>query len=743
MASTVETRRSFCRFCHAACAIDVDVDTSTNTVLAINGVKDDPMFEGYTCIKGRQLVEAHHSPERLLQCQIRDRAGNLQPATTEAALDVIAARLRTVIDRHGPHAVAIYGGTYAFQNSAGVATATAFAQGLGTRNIYTSVTLDQPAKVYTTMRYGHWEGGLHSFDSADVCFMIGNNPIVSHYAPPGSLPPFSPSRRLRDAQARGLKLIVADPRTSDVAKLADIHLPVLPGEDAALLAGMIHVIIAEDLYDRNFVGAHVNGFEALSDAVAPFTPAVAASRAGVDPQQLVAAARMFAAANRGIASTGTGPEMAGNGTLTAYLVTALNIICARFCQEGELSSIPRVFTAVSPRRAQVGPPLALFGEGFPQSRFRGLTHLGTEMPCNVLADEILTPGDGQVRALISIGGNPLVAFPDQDKMARALADLDLLVSVDVRLSETTKRADVVLAPRMCLERDDISNLSEWWYEVPYARYTRAVVAAPGDLIDEYAMLWGLAQRLGAGLPLAGGACPMDVMPDKAAFLDLMAAGCAVAPSQVRADTEDGAAIVYSALHPMVEAPDPASAGRFELAAGAMPAALGRYAAAATSKPGYDFKLVSRRTRHRFNSTGGHLSALKAKRATNPAHINPDDLAALGIADGALISLTSPVGAIVGVIVGWRTTMVAFGSAWRVIAIVACAPAIELCPRIGRQPAIDCGRSLARSARPASRPTSNPGVKPPSEPDACSWPSGRYSSSSMRSKALGGAAPVIA
>jgi anaerobic selenocysteine-containing dehydrogenase len=617
-------------------------------VIAVRGDSGDPIFGGYTCVKGRQLVEAHYSPERLTSCQIRNADGSFQPISTEAALDFVGSKLRAIIDDHGPHAVAVYGGTYAFQNSAGVATATAFAQGIGSRNMYTSVTLDQPAKVYTTMRYGMWEGGLHSFDTADVCFMIGNNPLVSHYAPPGSLPPFSPSRRLRDAQERGLKLIVADPRESDVAKLADIHLPVLPGEDAALLAGMIHVIVDEQLYDQNFVGAHVDGFDELAAAVQPFTPEVASARCGVEASQIANAARLFAKAERGIAGTGTGPEMAGNSTLTAWLVAALNIICARFCQEGELSSIPRVFTAKSPRRAQVAPPMPLFGEGFPKSRFRNLTHLGLEMPCNVLADEILTPGEGQIRALICVGGNPVVAFPDQEKIVRALDSLELLVSIDVVMAQTAKRSHVVLAPAMCLERDDINNLSEWFYEVPYARYARAMVPSPGDLIDEYAMLWGLAKRLGTGLPLAGGPSPMDELPDKAAFLDLMTAGCTVTPSKVRDDSPDGKAVIYHDLHPRVEAPDPETKNKFQLAAGDMPAALGAYREASGTMPDFKFRLVSRRTKHRFNSTGGHLTALKAKRTTNPAHIHPDDLASLGIEDGALVKISSPVGYVVGV-----------------------------------------------------------------------------------------------
>jgi len=639
-----EVRRSFCRFCHANCAMLVTIDEGR--VTKVQGDPDDPVFGGYTCIKGRQLPEAHHGPQRLTVSRKRVD-GAFQDIAMETALDEIGARLSAIIAEHGPHAVAVYGGTYAFQNSAGVGSAMAFAQGLGTRNIYTSVTLDQPAKVYTTMRYGNWMGGMHTFAEADVAFFIGNNPIVSHYGPPGGLPPFSPSRRLRDALDKGLKLIVADPRESDVAALAHIHLPVRPGEDPAMLAGIIHVILSEGLYDKGFVQQYVDGLDDLQRAVADFTPAVAAARAGVDEAQLVAAARMFATGTKGVVSTGTGPEMAGQGTLTQYLVSSLNIICGRFCREGEKSSIPRVFTAVSPRRAQVAPPMALYGEGFPASRIRGLTHLGMEMPCNVLADEMLTPGEGQIRALIVIGGNPVVAFPDQDKMTRALGGLDLLVCVDVNAeSATAKRSDYILAPTMCLEREDISNLSEWWYEIPYARYTEAMIDAPGDLIEEWEMLWGLAHRIGSPIPLAGGPCPMDEKPSKQTFLDLMTAGCVVAPGQVRADTVDGQAVIYPDLHPIVEAGDPDAPGRFDLCAGAMPDQLIAYATADQPAPDFSYRMVSRRSRHRFNSTGQNLTALTAKRTTNPAFLHPDDMARIPCSEGDIVRIRSAAGEVV-------------------------------------------------------------------------------------------------
>jgi anaerobic selenocysteine-containing dehydrogenase len=418
---------------------------------------------------------------------------------------------------------------------------------------------------------------------------------------------------------------------------------------------MLNVIINEELYDRNFVAAHVDGFAELKAAVETFSPDVAAARAGVDQDQLVSAARMFAVAQKRSAVTGTGPEMAGNGTLTEYLATCLNTICARFKQEGEKSGAPRVFT--SPRgntRAQVGDPVPLYdAPGAARSRFRGLGQLGVEMPCNVMADEILTPGPGQIRALISVGGNPEVGFPNQLKMRRALDDLELFVQVDPWMSASAKRADVVLAPKQCLEREDISNLSEWWHERAYARYTEAVAEAPGDVIDEYEMFWHLAKQLGIQMQLMGGPLPMDgdAPPPKEVFLDLMAAGCLVAPSQVRQDVQKagGAAVIYDELHPLVEGGDPSAQNRFTLTAGDMPHQLEKYSADAARAAGFDFRLISRRSKHRFNSIGQPLKNLGLKVTTNPAYIHPDDMAARGLKDGDIIEIASAHASIHGVV----------------------------------------------------------------------------------------------
>lgn len=643
-----KTLRTFCRFCHASCAMLVDVEN--DKVLAVRGDPENTLFNGYTCVKGRQMPDMHNLPERLLKPLIR-RDGQMVEISTADALKEIAAKIKAIVAENGPHSIALYCGTNAFQNSAVLGTSFALAEAIGTRNYYTSVTVDQPAKVFTSARYGQWMGGPNNFEESDVVMFVGNNPLVSHYTPSGGVPPFSPSRRLRDAKARGMKVIVADPRESDTGALADIYLQVKPGEDPALLGGMLHVIIKEGLYDRNFVAAHVDGFDALADAVADYTPETAAERAGIPVEQLVLAARTFAKGNKGRVVTGTGPEMAGHGTLTEYLVQSLNIICARFNQEGEKVANPMVFMpfAAGPKKAQVAPPVQMFGEGFAQSRIRGIGKLGQEMPCPVLADEILTPGEGRVRVLISIGGNPEIAFPNQRKVRKALEALDLFVQIDPWMSASAKRADIILAPSMCLEREDINNVSQPFCEEPYAHYTEAMVPPPGDTMDEYEMLWWIAKHLGLQLKLPGGECSMDACPDKATMLDLISHGCLVKPSDAKADAQKsptpGGALLYPDKHLVIGPADPDATNKFNLAAGDMPQSFARYAGSTPEANGFDFRLISRRSKHRYNSNGHQFPFLQKKMSTNPAFFHPDDLAALSLNEGDVVEITSTVASI--------------------------------------------------------------------------------------------------
>ena len=201
----IETRVTFCRFCHAACPLEVDVEIThgRERAIAVRGVMDDPLFEGYTCIKGRQLPDQHHAPDRLRRPLRRETEGSFTEVTSSDALDDIAARIRRIIDEHGPRAVASYTGTGAFQNAISMPAAVAFHQGIGSPSFYTSITIDQPAHLTARLRMGSWEAGWQNFRDADVLLAIGYNPLVSSYAPAGGLQGTNPFVTLRRAKARG------------------------------------------------------------------------------------------------------------------------------------------------------------------------------------------------------------------------------------------------------------------------------------------------------------------------------------------------------------------------------------------------------------------------------------------------------------------------------------------------------------------------------------------------------------
>ena len=495
--SGVTTTSTFCRVCHASCPMEVDV--VDNRVIAVRGVMDDPLFEGYTCIKGRQIPDQMADPNRLRTPLRRRPDGTFEEVTSTAALDEIAGELRRIIDTYGPRAVASYTGTGGYQNSVAVPTARAFHQGLDSVSFYTSVTIDQPAKGLAGLRLGGWEGGYHNFTDSDVHMAIGYNSMVSSYAPIGGLQGTNPFVVMRRRKAEGMKLIVIDPRRTELAGFADIHLQVRPGEDPTLLAGMIRIVLEEGLHDHEFCERWVDQLDELAAAVDGVTLDVVAERCQLDPDDVVAAARMFAAGPRGTAGTGTGPNMAAHSSLTEHLVVVLNTILGRVNREGDLIENGLLLYPDMPHRAQVVPPRN--PTNGPPSRIRNLRGYRGEMPTAALAEEILEPGDGRIRALIVSGGNPVVAFPDQELTMRALDDLELLVVIDYRMTATAEFADYVIAPTLALERADVPHLMDRWFRQPYTNYTDPVVERDGDVLNEWELFWELASRLGSTLPL--------------------------------------------------------------------------------------------------------------------------------------------------------------------------------------------------------------------------------------------------
>ncbi len=643
----VETKKSFCRFCHAFCAIEVDVED--NKVVEVRGDTTNPIYGGYTCIKGRHLPEQHNHPERLRSSLKRMPDGSFQPISSEQALDEIAERLSAIIAEHGPRAVASYNGTYAFCNAITLSVTRAWHAGVKSPSYYTSVTIDQPAKAIAASRHGTWGGGSHGFETADVAMLVGNNPVVSMF---GGIPPFNPWKRLREAQDRGLKLIVIDPRRSDVAKRADLFLQVRPGEDPTLLAGIVRVMFDEGLVDGDFLAGNAAHVAELREAVDSFSLDYVEERTGVPAALVERAARMFAAGPRGVASSGTGANMSPHPNLTEHFVNTLNTLCGRYLREGEVVPNPGVIGPERPFLAQANPPNPAWGKGEP-SRVRGLGEIFGEMPTAALSDEIITPGEGRVRALISVGGNPVGAWPDQLKTIEAMKHLDLNVSIDIKLSQTAKLADYVIAPKLSLERPDLTVLTDSWYPEPYAHYTPAMVEAEDDVIEEWEFFWGLAHRMKTAINLPGGPLDIETKPTTDEVLDVVAAKSRIPLDRVR--EADGGAI-FDTGGVRVAPKTAGSDARLDVAPPDLVEEIEQVRAeplveGAGYLPGEQFthRLISRRMREFYNSSGRDIAGLTARDgSTNPAFLNPRDGEEHGIADGSIIEIESSRATILGV-----------------------------------------------------------------------------------------------
>jgi anaerobic selenocysteine-containing dehydrogenase len=653
---------SFCRFCHASCAIKVTVEEGR--AVSVIGAKDNPVYHGYTCAKGRALPEQHSSPHRLLHTMKRDADGNHQPISAEQAMDEIAAKVAKIVEDHGPRSVALYTGTYSLPYPAGSPMAAAWLSSLGSPMHFTSATIDQPGKMIAPALHGVWGGGSYHFDAADVWMLVGANPTISKSI---GIPCMNPAKRLHDAVKRGLELIIIDPRRSEAAKAAAVYLQPKPGEDPTILAGMIRVILSEGLSDEAFLSSHTRGLDELKAAVEPFTPDYVEKRAGVPGEDVVRAARLFASSRNGGGNVGTGPNMAKRGNLTEYLTLVLNSLTGHWRRAGE--SIPNPGVLMPPTRAVAQASDPYPGWGFGESmRVRNLTNTVAGLPTAALAEEIVMPGEGQVKALFSLGGNPMAAWPDQDRTLAAMNALELNVTLDIKMSATAKMADYVIAPKLSLEVPGMTlpteSLSPYamGYPEPYAQYSPPIVDPPegSDVIEEWEFFYGLAQRMGLPLTIAAAyewgpdaenpaltEIDMENKPSNELLFAALTHDSKVPLDEVMKYPEGQ---IFEDPSAVVGPGDPKAPGRIQLADSTMMAELEEVAGEEIIRDAdYAFRLISRRLPDVHNSAGRDIPKLVRKYAYNPAFMNPLDLEMLGLGAGDVVEITSSYSAILGVV----------------------------------------------------------------------------------------------
>ncbi|MET0371699.1 MAG: molybdopterin-dependent oxidoreductase [Sphingobium sp.] len=643
---------SFCRLCGGACGTRVTVDEQ-DKIVSVRGDREHPLSRGYACAKGLDLAEMHNRPDRLLHPMKRMPDGSFARIGVEDALDEIGEGMRRIIDRDGPDAVACFMGTQGFQNSLAAILLPEWLRAIGSNSFYSSLTIDQSAKVVCFGRMGGWGAGKQIFDTSDVWLMFGSNPLVSITSSAG-MPVWNATKTIKDAKARGLKLIVVDPRRTETAEYADLFISPKPGEDATIVAGMLRLILAEGLEDKDFCARYVDGLDVLRAAVEPFTPDYVARRAGIPLDAMPAAARMFATAKRGSADSATGVCMGPNSNLTVHLIEALNVVCGRYARAGERIPNPGISCPTISPRAEVIPPPRWWESG-PRVRTRDLGRLRSqfayEMPASVLSDEILTPGKGQVRALLVEGGNPANALPDRRKTLAALRDLELLVALEPLMTATARLAHYILPPRLIYERPDLPvpwnmiGRTPW----PFSQFTPAIVPTPpgSELVDDWYVLWAITKRLGCTLELAGDKLDMVNPPHEDELFALMSRGGAVPFEEVRRHPHGK----LFDLEPRYVG-DAQGDARFDLFPADVAAELAACldAGASAGAPGADFgfSFTVRRMRDTMNSLrpGG---SLKLRSAFNPAYMHPGDIEGLGLQKGSAVFVESRSGRIPAVV----------------------------------------------------------------------------------------------
>lgn len=434
----MSTALRICPFCEATCGLTLT--TSDGRVTGARGDRDDVFSAGFICPKGASFGELDNDPDRLTQPLVR-RDGVLTEATWDEAYAVVAERLGAVIAEHGGASVGVYLGNPNAHTIAGSLYAPLIAKGLGTRQVFSASTLDQmPKHVALGLMFGSPVAfTVPDLDRTDYLVIIGANPLVSN----GSLATAADfPGKLRALRKRGGKLVVIDPARTRTAELAHRHVAPRPGTDAALLFAIVHALFDEDLVDLGRLAEHVNGLEELRALADEFSPEAVEQACGVPAEEIRELARELAAAPTAAVYGRIGTSTVEFGTISSWLVDVINVLTGNLDRPGG-AMFPLGAAAPAPRPPKPGRG---FKTGRWTSRVSGYPEALSELPAAALAEEIDTAGVGQIKAMITIAGNPVLSAPDGDRLDKALDSVEFMLSVDPYLNETTRHADVILPP---------------------------------------------------------------------------------------------------------------------------------------------------------------------------------------------------------------------------------------------------------------------------------------------------------
>ena len=624
-----------CHLCEAICGLTIETTEAESGSLQITSIKGDPLdtfSRGHICPKAVALQDIQNDPDRLHQ-PMRRVGSEWQPIEWEDAFSLVAERLAAIQERHGQNAVAVYQGNPSVHNYGLMTHSNYFLGLLKTRNRFSATSVDQlPHHLTSHLMYGH---GLllpiPDIDHTDFMLILGGNPLASN----GSIMTVPDvEKRLKAIQARGGKVVVVDPRRSETAAIADQHLFVRPGGDAALLFGLLNTLLAEGLTRDSHLP--VDGLDQVREAIATFTADAMSPLCAVPAEQIRQLARDFAAAPSAVCYGRMGVSTQAFGTLCHWLVQLINLVTGNLDRVGgALCTEPAVDLVASTS----GGHFNLW-----QSRVSGRPEYAGELPVSALAEEMLTEGEGQVRALITVAGNPVLSTPNGRQLEQALDGLEFMVSVDLYINETTRYADLILPSTSALENDHYDTTFNMFAVRNVSRFNRAILPKPEGALHDWEIFVGLAKAFAAktGKELKPTIAPAQMIDRglrMGQYGDASEQKLSLATLFDHPHGVDLGALKAN-LAPRLKTDNQ----RIQAAPSAILSDLARFAT--LQAPAADELLMIGRRHVRSNNSWMHnYHRLVKGKPRHQLLMNPEDLASRGLSDGQRVRVSSRVGVI--------------------------------------------------------------------------------------------------
>jgi anaerobic selenocysteine-containing dehydrogenase len=622
-----------CHLCEAICGLVIE--TEGEKVLSIKGDNNDPLSRGHICPKAVALQDIHEDPDRLRQpvkkVTAEDGSVDWQAIDWDEALDLTARTLVKTIQNHGVDAVGVYMGNPSVHNYGMMTHQGNLFRHIRTNNRFSATSVDQlPHHLTSLWLFGHKSlFPVPDIDHSQYFLMLGANPLASN----GSLWTVPDvKKRIKALKARGGKLVVVDPRRTETAELASEHFFITPGSDALLLLGLLNTLFSEGLVQPGHLAPFTTGLAEVERAIADFTPEFAAPHTGISADDTRRLARELAAADAGICYGRMGLSTQRYGGLCQWLIQLINIATGNLDRPGgSLFATPAVDAVASS-----GPG----GFNRHQSRVRGLPEFDRELPAAVMAEEITTPGEGQIRALFTAAGNPVLSTPNGVQLDNALEQLDFMVSLDPYINETTRHADVILPPTSPLEHDHYDLSFHLLAMRNTTRYNPPVFARAEGALHDWEIFSELGQRVAAGL---GQDAQTAVPPHQIIDMGLQAGpwrdrGLSLAELQKHPSGIDLGPL-QSQLPDRLLTPDK----QIRCDTPEPMADLARLRGEFTGDAQQQLRLIGRRHVRSNNSWMHNYRRLVKGRDRCTLLMHPQDMAARGIADGGAVKVRSRVG----------------------------------------------------------------------------------------------------